>query len=250
MEQYIKILCRYCGKDDLVKNGHSENGTQRYRCNHCKKTFQTEYSYNAWQPGVKEQIETQTLNSSGVRDIGRNLGISKNTVISELKKKTPAEINPYFIKCLNNSFIPELEVEIRADAEGDEFWSFVGNKGCQRWTWYAVEKNSGIILAWHNGRRTDESCALLMNKLSVFPVKYYYTDDWQSYKKYIPSQQHVIGKDNTWKIERKNLNFRTHIKRLSRKTICFSKNKKIHDNVIGMYINRYYFERGLFSETA
>ena len=88
MEQYIKILCRYCGKDDLVKNGHSENGTQCYRCNHCKKSFQTEYSYNAWQPGVKEQIGTQTLNSSGVRDIGRNLGISKNTVISELKKNS------------------------------------------------------------------------------------------------------------------------------------------------------------------
>jgi IS1 transposase len=46
---------------------------------------------------------------------------------------------------------------------------------------------------------------------------------------------HVIGKDNTWKIERKNLNFRTHIKRLNRKTICCSKNEKIHDNVIGKY---------------
>ena len=88
MKQYIKIICRHCGSDDLVKNGHSENGKQRYRCNNCKKSFQTEYRYNAWQPGVKDQIETQTLNSSGVRDIGRNLKISKNTVISELKKNS------------------------------------------------------------------------------------------------------------------------------------------------------------------
>lgn len=87
MKQYNKIICRHCGSDDLVKNGHSENQTQRYRCKHCKKSFQTEYSYNAWNPGVKEQIEIQTLNSSGVRDISRNLEISKNTVISELKKK-------------------------------------------------------------------------------------------------------------------------------------------------------------------
>ena len=42
---------------------------------------------NACRPGVKEQIEKQTLNSSGVRDISRNLGIAKGTVISELKKK-------------------------------------------------------------------------------------------------------------------------------------------------------------------
>jgi len=59
---------------------------------------------------------------------------------------------------------------------------------------------------------------------------------------------HVIGKDNTWKIERKNLNFRTHLKRLSRKTICFSKDEVIHDNVIGMYIEKYYYKTGNFAD--
>lgn len=71
----------------MVKNGRSENGTQRYRCKKCKKSFQHEYTYNAWKPGIKEQIEKQTLNSGGVRDISRNLNISKDTVISELRKK-------------------------------------------------------------------------------------------------------------------------------------------------------------------
>ncbi|WP_369692235.1 IS1-like element transposase [Desulfonema ishimotonii] len=46
---------------------------------------------NAWKPGVKEQIEVQTLNSSGVRDISRNIGISKSTVISELKKNSAGD---------------------------------------------------------------------------------------------------------------------------------------------------------------
>jgi transposase-like protein len=87
MKQYSKITYPQCNKDDLLKNGHSENGTQRYRCKSCKKSFQLDYTYNAWSPGVKEQIEVQALNSSGVRDISRNLGISKSTVISELKKK-------------------------------------------------------------------------------------------------------------------------------------------------------------------
>jgi len=32
----------------------------------------------------------------------------------------------------------------------DEFWSFVKSKSNQRWTWYAIDKNSGCILAWHN----------------------------------------------------------------------------------------------------
>ena len=142
----------------------------------------------------------------------------------------------------------ELEIEICSEA--DEFWSYVGNKKNQRWTWYAVERKSGIILAWHNGRRTNQSCSCLMDKLSLFPVTRYYTDDWQSYKKYIPASKHTVGKADTWKIERKNLNFRTHIKRLNRKTICFSKDETIHDNVIGMYINRYYFEKGRYSDSA
>ncbi|MGX9726563.1 MAG: transposase [Candidatus Electronema sp. VV] len=38
-EQYIEIKCRDCGAEDLVKNGLSENGNQRYRCSKCKKSF-------------------------------------------------------------------------------------------------------------------------------------------------------------------------------------------------------------------
>ena len=85
------ILCPHCASSDLQKNGHSENCTQRWRCNGCKKSFQLSYRYNARKPGVKEQIIELTLNSSGVRDIGRTLKINKNTVISELKKNAQRE---------------------------------------------------------------------------------------------------------------------------------------------------------------
>ncbi|KAA6318355.1 hypothetical protein EZS27_031622, partial [termite gut metagenome] len=29
-------------------------------------------------------------------------------------------------------------------------------------------------------------------------------------------------------------------------TICFSKNETVHDNVIGMYIERYYYKNGTY----
>ena len=87
MKQSIQIECPFCQSDDLVKNGQSENGTQRYRCKACRKSVQWEYRYRAWLPEVKAQIVEQTLNSSGIRDISRNLGIAKHTVIAELKKK-------------------------------------------------------------------------------------------------------------------------------------------------------------------
>jgi len=128
----------------------------------------------------------------------------------------------------------------------DEFWSFVQNKSNQRWTWYAIERQSGCILAWHNGKRTDKDFLVLWNLLKVFDITKYHTDDWGSYSKYIPAHRHCVGKKNTWKIERKNLNFRTHLKRLTRRTICFSKSEVVHDNVIGMYIETYYYKTGIY----
>ena len=103
-----------------------------------------------------------------------------------------------------------------------------------------------VLLAWHNGKRTDKDFLVLWNRLKVFDIDRYYTDDWGSYSKYISPERHTTGKDKTWKIERKNLNFRTHIKRLNRKTICFSKNEQIHDNVIEMYIERFYYKTGKY----
>lgn len=70
----------------------------------------------------------------------------------------------------------------------------------------------------------------------------YYTDD----REYIPPEKHRTGKNNTWKIECKNLNFMTHLKRLDRKTVCFSKNGTVHYNVTGMYIETFYYKTGVY----
>lgn len=127
------------------------------------------------------------------------------------------------------------------EAQADEPWSFVGRKSNPRWLWYAIDSATGRVLAFAFGRRTDEVCRSLLEKLAVFNVVRYFTDDWGSYSKLIPPDQHVIGKRHTQRIENKNLLFRTRIKRLARKTLCFSKSETMHDTVIGLFINRYCF---------
>ena len=90
MKHYQLINCPDCNGTNVCKNGRSRNGTQRWLCQNddCgTRSFQLDYKYKAHERGVKEQIDSQTLNSSGVRDISRNLGISKNTVVNHLKKK-------------------------------------------------------------------------------------------------------------------------------------------------------------------
>jgi insertion element IS1 protein InsB len=54
-----------------------------------------------------------------------------------------------------------------------------------------------------------------------------------------------VSKRGTQKIERKHLTLRARIKRLVRKTICFSKSTQMHDIVIGLFVNRYAFGRAV-----
>lgn len=86
---YIKLLCPHCGSEYVVLYGSNPNGNQRFLCKNAEcshKTFQLEYTYNAYKPGVKQQIVDIALNGSGTRDTGRVLGISKDTVTHVLKK--------------------------------------------------------------------------------------------------------------------------------------------------------------------
>lgn len=127
------------------------------------------------------------------------------------------------------------------EVELDEMWSFVGKKSNQRWLWHAIDHNTHEVLAYHFGQRKDKAFKALQKKLSCFDIDFYFTDDWGAYDRNLPSSKHLLGKRNTQAIERKHLTLRTRIKRLARRTICFSKLEKMHDIVIGLFINRYEF---------
>jgi insertion element IS1 protein InsB len=123
-------------------------------------------------------------------------------------------------------------------AEVDEMWSFVGKKQDQRWLWHAIDHWSGAVLAYVFGRRKDEVFLQLKGLLEPFGIIRYHTDHWGAYTRHLDPQEHTPGKRHTQRIERKHLTLRTCIKRLVRKTICFSKSIEMHDIVIGLYVNR------------
>ena len=137
----------------------------------------------------------------------------------------------------------EVEGVIRRveEAEVDEMWAFVGKKTEQRWLWHAIDHRSGKVLAYVFGRRQDEVCVKLKALLEPFGITRYYTDYWGAYMRHLDAAAHRPGKRNTQKIERKHLTLRMEIKRLARKTICFSKSIQMHDIVIGLFVNRYEF---------
>ena len=127
------------------------------------------------------------------------------------------------------------------EVELDEMWSFVGKKSNPRWLWHAIDHHTHEVLAYHFGTRKDSAFRALQKKLNYFDIDFYFTDDWGAYERNLPRQKHLIGKNNTQAIERKHLTLRTRIKRLARRSICFSKIERMHDIVIGLFINRYEF---------
>jgi insertion element IS1 protein InsB len=120
-------------------------------------------------------------------------------------------------------------------------WSYVGNKKNPRWLWHAIDHHTGAVLAYVFGRRKDEVCVQLTQLLKPFGITCYYTDYWGTYERQLEPEVHCPGKRHTQRIERKHLALRTRIKRLARKTLCFSKSILMHDLVIGLFINRYEF---------
>ncbi len=108
-------------------------------------------------------------------------------------------------------------------AEVDEMQSFVRKKENQRWLWHAIDHCTGEILAYVLGSRPDEVFLKLKKLLEPFGIKKFYTDGLKTYERHLSVQMRQVSKYKMQRIERKHLTFRTRIKRLARKTICFSR---------------------------
>ncbi len=96
------------------------------------------------------------------------------------------------------------------------------------WMLYALCTETGEILAASWGKRNKAGVRRLMVKLKGLQIDTYCTDKWQSFAEVLPTKNHVIGKQYTKKIEGVNTWFRTRLRRLVRRTTCFSKKLLYH----------------------
>ncbi|HEY3984347.1 IS1 family transposase, partial [Cedecea sp.] len=227
----VTVHCPRCHSDEVYRHGRSSSQHERFRCRTCGRVFQLAYTYEARKPGVKEQIIEMTFNGAGVRDTARTLKVGINTVIRGLKKLAPKQVTSS----------PVAHADVALICELDEQWSFVGSKTRQHWLWYAYNTKAGGVLAYTFGPRTDETCRELLALLAPFNIGMITSDDWGSYAREVPKDKHLTGKIFTQRIERNNLTLRTRIKRLARRTICFSRSVELHEKVIGAFIEKYMF---------
>ena len=216
------MKCKKC-KSLAVKNGKQQNGRQRYYCKSCKCSFQRSYKYKTYKGDTNKSIYLFLRESVGIKATSRLLSISKTTVIKRIKMMASKIQKPI----LN---------EKHKYYELDEMRVIVGYKQNEAWITYAINRHTKQIINFIVGRRTKRNLSIITKSVLQLYPKRVFTDRLRTYKKLIPKKQHNTRKKNTTIIERHNLTFRTHLKRLSRKTICFSKNFEMLKATLKLYI--------------
>lgn len=123
-------------------------------------------------------------------------------------------------------------------------WAYVGNKKHQRWLWWVEDAVTGEVVAFVFGRRSHQTFRHLISllKQAQIQVVRWITDSWWAYFDCLHQALRLDRKALLQSLERKHLTLRTRIKRLARRTICFSKSVVVHDAIIGLFINRFFFE--------
>ena len=141
------IICPRCSSVSIVKNGKTAQRKQRYLCKDCSSQFIRDYANLGCVKAVRDLVVPLTINGAGIRDIERVLFLSTNPIIKTLLEAATQADDPAYPRRVR-------------DLEMDEFWSFVGAKRRQRWTWYGYDRQRRKVVAFVNERRTD-ACSLI-----------------------------------------------------------------------------------------
>ena len=218
-----KTWCYRCvdGVTCMIKYGKTKSGNQRYICKLCKKTRVENYTYQAYKPDIDESIIQFTKEGLGIRSTARVLKISTTTLLKRIVA---------IAKNIHQPIIRKGKTY-----EVDEMCTYIKNKRNFIWLVYALEKNSKNVVSFNVGKRTNKTLSRVLDTLKLSEAKKIFTDRLKNYRYLIDEKLHSVKRFGTNHIERKNLTLRTHLKRLNRRTICFSKSLIVFISILKIY---------------
>ena len=211
------FTCKHCSSSDCIKKGKRGNAV-RMLCKACGKSQQTAYVNHSYTEKHEDTIRTHHNEGLGIRSIGRLLGIPTTSVQMLMERKAdklklPEPYQPNRIYLL------------------DELQTFVGRnkESHRRYIISAMDKRTGKIVSVAVGRRNQKTIRQVTDTLNQFSPKRIVTDGWNGYAALIPKAIHKITEFGINRLERLHLNLRQRLKRLSRKTMSWSKSERMHD---------------------
>ena len=216
-----QTTCSRC-VDESVKNGKTRAGKQRYLCRSCGKS----YVLNPTNVGYGIKFDQSIVNfireGCGIRSTSRLLGIAPSTVIKSMLRISKTIVPPS---------IP-LDLE---RVQVDELHTFITTKSMEVYVIYSWSDDLKRVLTMTVGTRSKFNLRLVVNPLLEADVQTINTDRYSGYKGVVPIKKHTTFKIRNNGIERHNLTLRTHLKRLNRRTICFSKSLVVLIAVLKIY---------------
>ena len=188
------MLCPTCA-GPTRRFGTNRNGSQRYRCDACPRTF----TDDATRPADRRRLAPEKavfclrmlLEGNSIRSTERLTEVHRDTIIA-----TMVEVGE---KC--ERFLARIVKNIPAvDVQGDEIWGFVGCKEKTRelkghggevgdaWCFVALERDTKLILAWHLDKRTPAATLCFAAKLNDATAGRFQfsTDGFTAYRTAVP----------------------------------------------------------------
>lgn len=215
------MKCKNCNSVNSCRNGKSKTGLQRFICKDCNHSWQKIYIYQAYKI-ENNQIILLTKEGCGIRSTARILQISPKTILRRILKIAAAISRPCSI------FKGEIY-------EVDELFTYIGNKDNRVCIAYSLNTQTREVIDFMVGKRNKINLMKITSTLLLADARQIITDKLNIYKKLIPKEIHSTKYRGINHIERQNLTLRTHLKRLSRKTICYSKSLTVLLAVVKIY---------------
>jgi IS1 family transposase/transposase-like protein len=223
MKITITLHCPDCQSTKVKKNGKKISKKQNYLCKACGRQFIGDHAlcYKGCHSGLLQKILLMLVRGIGIRDIAEIEKVSTKKVLSVL-------VNSRHLIQPRKQYYDCLEV--------DELWTYVGRKSRKIWLITLTIEKQVKSLRLVCRKRDLKTAGKLKKKLSDSIISYgsIATDDWDSFVSTFKRETHLIG------IEGNNCRLRHRIRRVFRKTCCFSKKLLNHFkafNLAFFYIN-------------
>lgn len=83
----VNLKCYHCQGENLVRNGKTHNGKQRYRCYDCGQMSRDNPQPTGYTPQERARILRAYEERSSLRGLTRTFGVARNTVTRWLREK-------------------------------------------------------------------------------------------------------------------------------------------------------------------
>ncbi|MDE0164759.1 MAG: hypothetical protein OXL36_06665 [Bryobacterales bacterium] len=265
------MVCHNCAVQ-CIRRGRNRNGTQRYQCRRCLKSFSEDRRSvgNMYTPLDRARQATQLLvEGNSIRSTARITGLETKTVMTLLARVGEGCRDLLRIR-IHGLKVSHLEL--------DELWTFVYKKQKRVmfgdppdvgdvYCYIALDRSSRLVVAWHLGKRDDQNTSLFIRKVkwattgsyqistdafpSYLPAIGLHLEKQASYARIVkvaaPGRiEGVLGSPEldlteTTYVERLNGTLRQHCKRFTRKTYAFSKRWRMLEAALGLFFAHYNF---------